>query len=53
MTWEGIKPVVHDCQKVYETGVKLTEKKIKPYENRIVQSGLLPKWDVTIEPLSG
>ena len=53
MTWKGIKPVVHYCQKIYETGVKLTEKEMKPYENRIVRSGLLPKWDVTIEPLSG
>jgi len=53
MTWKGVKPVVHYCQKVYETGVKLTEKEMKPYENRIVRSGLLPKWDVTIEPLSG
>jgi hypothetical protein len=26
---------------------------MKPYENRIVPSSLLPKWDVTIKPLGG
>ena len=53
MTWKGIKPVVHLCKKVYKSGVKLTEKEMKPYEERIVRSSLLPKWDVTIAPLGG
>ena len=53
MTWKGIKPVVHLCRKVYRSGVKLTEKEMKPYEERIVRSDLLPKWDVTIAPLGG
>lgn len=53
MTWKGIKPIVHLCKKVYENGVKLTPKEMKPYEHRIIRSGLLPKWDVTIEPLGG
>ena len=26
MTWKGIKPIVHLCQKVYEKGVTLTHK---------------------------
>jgi len=53
MTWKGIKPIVHLCRKVYRSGVKLTEKEMKPYEERIVRSGLLPKWDITIAPLCG
>jgi len=53
MTWKGIEPIVHLCQKVYENGVKLTNKEMKPYENRIIRSSLLPKWDVTILPLGG
>jgi len=53
MTWQGVKPVVHYCQKVYKNGIKLTKKEMKPYEDRIVRSSLLPKWHVTIEPLSG
>lgn len=53
MTWKGIKPVVHLCKKVYKSGVKLTEKEMKPYEERIVRLSLLPKWDVTIAPLGG
>jgi len=53
MTWKGIKPVVYLCQKIYENGVKLTPDEMEPYENRIIRSKLLPKWDITIEPLNG
>ncbi len=53
MTWKGIKPIVHLWEKVYEKGVRLTKKQMKPYENRIERSDSLPKWDVIIEPLSG
>jgi len=53
MTWKGIKPVVYLCQKIYENGVKLTPEEMESYENRIIRSKLLPKWDITIEPLNG
>ena len=53
MTWKGLKPIVHLCKKVYQNGVKLTAKEMEPYEDRIIRSKSLPKWDVTIEPLSG
>ena len=52
MTWKGIKPVVHLCEKIYEKGICLTKKEMKPYENRIERSDSLPKWDVTIKPLT-
>jgi len=48
MTWKGIKPVVHLLEKIYEKGVSLTKKEMKPYENRISRLNILPKWDVTI-----
>jgi hypothetical protein len=51
MTWKGVNPIVHYCENIYETGVKLTEKEMKPYEERIIRSTLLPNWDVTIIPL--
>ena len=53
MTWKGIKPIVHLCKEIYESGVKLTSEEMEPYENRIVRSILLPKWDVTIKPVGG
>ena len=53
MTWKGIKPVVRLWEKIYDKGVRLTKKEMKPYENRIERSNKLPKWDVLIEPLSG
>ena len=48
MTWKGIKPVVHLLERIYEKGVSLTKKEMKPYENRINRLNILPKWDVTI-----
>lgn len=53
MTWKGINPVVHLCRKVYGNGIKLTPKEMTVYEDRIVRSKLLPKWDITIEPQYG
>ena len=53
MTWKGIEPVVHLCKKIYEKGVSLTKKEMKPYENKIQRSKSLPKWDVIINPLTG
>ncbi len=53
MTWKGIRPAVRLWEKIYEKGVRLTKKEMKPYESRIKRSDRLPKWDVTIEPLTG
>jgi transposase len=53
MTWKGIRPAVHLWEKIYEKGVRLTKKEMKPYENRIKRSDKLPKWDVAIESLTG
>ncbi len=53
MTWKGVIPIVHYCQKIYKSGIKLTKKEMKPYEDRIDRLSSLPQWDITIEPLSG
>ena len=53
MIWKGVKPVVHLWDKIYEKGICLTKKEMKPYENRIDRSSSLPKWAVTIDPVIG
>jgi len=53
MTWKGINPVIKLVEKLYEKGIRLTKKEMKPYDNRIERSCTLPKWDVIIEPESG
>jgi len=53
MTWKGIKPVVHVLEKVYETGVSLTKKELKPYLSKLKRSLTLPKWYVCINSING
>ena len=53
MTWKGIKPVVQFCNQVYKKGVKLTKEEMRAYEDKILRSHLLPKWDLIINPLCG
>ncbi len=53
MTWKGIRPVIHLWDKIYEKGIRLTKKEMRPYESRINRLDKLPKWDVSIEPLTG
>jgi len=53
MTWKGMKPIVHFCDKIYEKGITLTKKEMKKYDRKILRSYLLPKWDLIINPHSG
>ena len=53
MTWKDINPIVHLSNKIYENGVKLSNKDMEYYEQRIIRSLSLPKWDITIKPFSG
>ena len=53
MTWKGIKPIVHFCDKIYQKGVSLTKKEMRKYESKILRSYLLPKWDLIINPRCG
>jgi hypothetical protein len=50
MTYKGIHPVVQLVKGTYQTGVKLTKKAMKFYEDRIERLPKLEKWFVTIPP---
>ncbi len=51
MIWKGIIPVVRLCNKIYEKGISLTKKEMKPYEKRLQRSEKLPLWDIIVEPI--
>jgi hypothetical protein len=53
MTWRGVSPIVHLLDRVYETGVRLTNSAFRPIAARLNRSTKLPKWSVTIEPRAG
>lgn len=53
MTWNGVRPVVHLLDVVYQKGITLTKEAMKIYEDRIERSETLPMWDVTIKPAFG
>ena len=49
MTWKGLHPVVHRCEKAYAKGVRLGKAAKKKLEERLHRSATLPKWDVRID----
>lgn len=51
MTFNGIPPIIHLIEKVYQHGVTLTKTEMEPYEARIQRAKSLPKWDVSIMPI--
>jgi hypothetical protein len=50
MTWKGLHPVVHLCQKVYAKGVRLGKEAKEKLAKRLQRSVTLSKWDIRIEP---
>lgn len=50
MTWKGVHPTVQLLDEVYEKGMTLTKKAMKPYAQRLDRSTTLPKWNVVIQP---
>lgn len=50
MKWKGKTPLVKVVDKVYETGVKLTQKAMKSLEKRFDRERGIEKWFVTITP---
>jgi hypothetical protein len=50
MTYRGIKPKVKLVRKVYEKGVRLTKKSMKPIEEKIARLKGLGKWFINISP---
>lgn len=52
LTWKQQTPIVRFVKKVYQTGVKLTQKAMNLLEKRFERLDGLEKWFVTIRPLS-
>jgi hypothetical protein len=53
MTWRGLSPIVHLLDRVYETGVRLTQQAFRPIAARLDRSASLPKWSLIIQPNTG
>ena len=53
MTWKGIRPLILQIKKSYQKGVKLLKKEFQPYQQRLMRSLTLPKWDLLIVPTTG
>lgn len=52
MRYRGHQPIIQFVQKVYHTGVRLTQKAMAELEKRFVRLSTLPKWFVRIAPVS-
>ncbi len=52
MTWKGLHPVVELSRKVYEKGISLSERAMRPIEARLKRDPKLPKYDILINPVS-
>jgi hypothetical protein len=48
MTYNGISPIVKLVDKIYNTGVKLTESEMKEVEKKIIRLVGLEKWSVKV-----
>ncbi|MCP4755308.1 MAG: ISAzo13 family transposase, partial [Proteobacteria bacterium] len=53
MTYNGVEPFVHLVKGMYETGVKLTKKTMKKYEDVVQRMPNLEKWAVCIPCFTG
>jgi hypothetical protein len=51
MTWNGFEPLVHLVDGHYEKKITVPADELEPYKQQWHCSSLLPKWDVSIEPL--
>ncbi len=52
MRYRGQQPIIQFVQKVYHTGVRLTQAAMAELEKRLIRLSTLPKWFVRIAPLS-
>lgn len=50
MTWKGLHPVIKLNPLMYEKGISLTKKQMRPIETRLERNPLLPKYDIRIHP---
>lgn len=52
MTWKGLHPVVELRRRVYQKGIRLSQKAMKAVESRLERDPTLPKYDILIQPAS-
>jgi len=52
MTWKGIHPNVYRNEKSYPNGVIVSKQQMKHVNERLVRSCKLPKYDITIKPIT-
>ena len=52
MTWKGLHPVVELSRRVYQKGIRLSQKAMAAVEARLQRDPKLPKYDILIQPAS-
>ena len=52
MKWKRVSPIVHLVNKNYEKKIKVSREELKQYQTFWIPSQTLPKWDITVSPLS-
>jgi len=50
MPWKGIHLIVELLDQAYESGVRITKKAFREFEDRLQRDESLPKYSVTIQP---
>jgi len=50
MTWKGCNAIIWLTETIYEKGISLSKKAMKPIEERLIRNTALPKWDVYVKP---
>ena len=53
MRWGGIAPNVYCLEGEYDTGVKLSKREMRCYEQRLVRTPEIERWSLVIQPKKG
>jgi hypothetical protein len=48
MTWRGRKPIIGECQTLYQRGVRVRKEAYRAIAERLQRSATLPKWSLKI-----
>lgn len=52
MTWRGLQPIVREVKGAYASGVRVTGAAFRAIAARFQRSKTLPKWSLTIKPVT-
>jgi len=52
MTWRGLQPIVREMKGAYASGVRVTGAAFRAIAARFQRSKTLPKWSLTIKPVT-